>query len=193
MAKEEKKKIQHRCLNNNQKLFCQLYIKMGSNGTKAYMEVYKPNSEDTARINASKLLTKTNIREYIEKEQEKIANRNNVTIDRVVQEYAKIAFVDARQLFDDKGLVKEIKDIDDDTAGALSTIKVKEDYRYEDGEQVFDGYTKEIKLVDKKGALDSLGKYLGMFTEKTNSQVTVTIDEADKELLKNINSRLNNG
>ena len=65
-----------RRLNNNQKAFCREYVKNGNNGTKAYMKAYKCNKETTARINASKLLTNTNILEYIKELQEKLEDKS---------------------------------------------------------------------------------------------------------------------
>lgn len=59
-------------MNNNQKLFCHEYVKNGNNGTRAYMEVYSNCTEETARRNASKLLTKTDVKEYIESLQKEL-------------------------------------------------------------------------------------------------------------------------
>lgn len=62
-------------LNNKQKVFCREYVKNGNNGTTAYMKAYKCK-ETTARINASKLLTNTNISEYIKELQEKLEDHS---------------------------------------------------------------------------------------------------------------------
>ena len=59
-------------MNKNQKLFCHEYVKNGNNGTRAYMEVYSNCTEETARRNASKLLTKTDVKEYIESLQKEL-------------------------------------------------------------------------------------------------------------------------
>ena len=54
-------------LTNNQKKFCQEYLKLGMNATQAYMKVYKTcKKEETARTNASRMLTNANIKKYIE-------------------------------------------------------------------------------------------------------------------------------
>ena len=58
-------------MNNNQKLFCHEYIKNGNNGTRAYMEVYDVD-EETARRSASRLLTKDDVRKYIESLQDEL-------------------------------------------------------------------------------------------------------------------------
>ena len=58
-------------MNNQQKVFCQEYVKNGMNGTKAYMKAYSDVSEETARVNASRLLTNANVKKYIEELQNK--------------------------------------------------------------------------------------------------------------------------
>ena len=63
-------------LNNNQKIFCMEYVKNGSNGTKAYMKAYSNCTEETARRNASKLLTNTDIQDYIRELQNKTESKN---------------------------------------------------------------------------------------------------------------------
>ncbi|MBR0471714.1 MAG: terminase small subunit [Methanosphaera sp.] len=58
-------------MNNQQKTFCQEYVKNGMNGTKAYMAAYPDSSEESARRQASRLLTNVDIQKYIEKLQSK--------------------------------------------------------------------------------------------------------------------------
>ena len=49
-------------MNNKQITFCQEYVKNGLNGTQAYLKAYKTcKKEDTAKVNASRLLTNANI------------------------------------------------------------------------------------------------------------------------------------
>lgn len=52
-------------LNDKQKVFCHNYI-IEWNGSKSYKEAYPNVTDETARVNASKLLTNTNITQYIE-------------------------------------------------------------------------------------------------------------------------------
>ena len=60
-------------MNNKQITFCQEYVKNGLNGTQAYLKAYKTcKKEDTAKVNASRLLTNANIQNYIQELQEKI-------------------------------------------------------------------------------------------------------------------------
>ena len=175
-------------MNIKQEEFCRKYVEYGGNGTQAYKEVYECD-DDAARTNASRLLTNDNVKAYIDELLEDARNRNKITVDKIVNEYAKLAFFNPANVFNDNGTVKDIQQLEDNVTAAIKTIKIKEDYRYEDGEQVFDGYTKEISFSDKKAALDSLGKFLGIFVEKSkveiagdeNKPLTINIELTDEE------------
>jgi phage terminase small subunit len=98
-----------------------------------------------------------------------------VTIERVLSEYAKLGYFDARNLFDADGKPIPIQDLDDETAGALMGLDIQEVYEGTGEDRKFVGYTKKYKLPDKKAALDSMAKYLGMFTDKESSPANINI------------------
>ena len=91
---------------------------------------------------------------------------HEVTIERVKQEYARLAFLDIRKAFDENGNLKLVHELDDDTAAAIAGLDVEELWggRGEDRENI--GRLRKIKLSDKRGALDSLATHLGMFVER---------------------------
>ena len=68
-------------MNNATKIFCQEYVKNGNNGTQAYMKAHPKCTEETARRNASKLLTKTDVQQYIEKLQNKTEKKAIMSIE----------------------------------------------------------------------------------------------------------------
>ncbi len=171
-----------------QKRFVDEYL-IDLNGTRAYKEVYKSCKKDeTARANASRLLTNANVQSYLNNRQKEIQKRTEITQDRVLQEYAKLAFFDPRKLFNDDGTTKEISQLDDETAAALSGLDVTENWEYDEAEEkrVKNGFTKKYKLSDKKGALDSIARHLGMFTDKIRVEgemnVTSPLDEINRRI-----------
>ena len=95
-------------------------------------------------------------------------------------EYAKISFFDPRRLYDGSGKLLPVHELDADVAAAIGGVDVAERSLGDDGSE----FTKKIKFIDKKGALDSLAKHLGMFSEKTSSNDDA--DEAFKELGKRL-------
>ena len=47
--------------------FCEEYVKNGGNGTQAYLTAYDSNSPTSAQIEASRMLDREDIQEYIKK------------------------------------------------------------------------------------------------------------------------------
>lgn len=92
--------------------------------------------------------------------------RTEVTADRVIQELAKIAFLDARKLFRSDGSLKAVHELDDDTAAALVSL----DVRLTESESGEITKTARIKLADKRGALVDLGRHLGIFDVKREQE-----------------------
>ena len=172
-------------MTNAQKRFCDEYL-IDLNATRAYKVAYPNCKKDgTARTNSSKLLTKTNIQGYISEKQKEIEKRTEITQDMVIKELSKIAFFDIRKLYNDYGGLKNIQDIDENTAGAISSLETLEEYDGygEDREQI--GDTRKVKLLDKAKALELLGKHLGLFKDKlkldTNKPFEVNINIKKKE------------
>ncbi len=153
-------------MTDKQKIFCDEYLK-DFNATRAYKIAY-PNckKDNTAKSAGSRLLTNVDVISYIQQGKEKLKNKMEITQERVLQEMARIAFGDIRKLYNKNGGLKNIQDLDDDTAAIITGIESVEEFDGygEDREQI--GYTKKVKMADKNKALDMLGKYFGMFKEK---------------------------
>lgn len=158
-------------MTDSQKRFCDEYL-IDLNASRAYKVAYKNCKSDlTARTNGSKLLTKTNIQEYISKKQKEIEKRTEVTQDMIIKELAKIAFLDIRKLYTENGQLRNVADIDDDTAGAISSLETLEEYDgYGDNREKI-GDTQKVKLLDKTKALELLGRHLGIFNDKLDLNV----------------------
>lgn len=147
-----------------QQKFIQEYL-VDLNGTQAAIRA--GYSEKTAGSIANTLLMKVEIQEAVAARREALSKKTEVTIERVIREYARVAFVDIRKLYDENGYLLSVNDIDDDSAGAIASIESEQLYEFEDGEKKPIGLTKKIRFTDKVRALDSLAKHLGMFIDKT--------------------------
>lgn len=161
-------------LTPKQQAFAREYVKTG-HVINSYRVAY-PNSKGTDKtvsVNAARLLTNTRVALEIERIRLAVATRCEITIDRVMREYAKLAFCDIRKAFDKTGNLKALVDMDDETAGAIASVETEETYAWEgEGEarkRVSIGRTAKLKLWDKRAALDSLAKTLGMFQEAAPS------------------------
>lgn len=156
-------------MTEKQKRFCDEYI-IDLNATQAAIRAgYSPH---TAKDIASQNLAKLNILAEINKKLAERSKRTGVNQDRVVRELAKIAFVNAADVIDDRNATVKPTATDDDRA-CIQSVKVK----------IMDSdkgtmEEREIKLADKVRALELLGKHLGMFKEK----VELSTDEPSKKL-----------
>lgn len=165
----EKKSGRAATLTNRQRKFVDEYL-IDLNAKQAAIRA--GYSKKTADRIGPELLGKTCVAQQVEKRMRDRAARTQITQDRVLQEYAKIGFFDPRKLFDDDGKPIAIPDLDDDTAAALAGLDVQELYEYDGDEKIFAGYTKKYKLADKRAALDSIARHLGMFTDKSEVSLT---------------------
>lgn len=157
-----------RKLTPNEKIFADEWL-IDRNGVRAYKVAYKScKSDEAAAVGAHKKLRKANINTYIQTRLDVIAKKCEITTERVLKEYAKIAFLDPQQLFDDDGNLLPIQEIPKEVAAAIGGLDVSQRQR-QGGEEELWETIKKIKLIDKKGALDSLARYLGLF-EKDNKQ-----------------------
>lgn len=158
-------------LNKKRRVFGDEYLK-DLNGTQAAIRA--GYSERTANEQAARLLADVSVQEYISIRMKKREERTEITQDRVLQEYARIAFLDPRKLLDNTGRPLPLQELDDDTARAIAGLKVSDKYTPSSEEGGDDNVSTvlEYKLVDKKGALDSVARHLGMFNDKLNINVT---------------------
>jgi phage terminase small subunit len=140
----------------------------GLSQREAYKQAYSCENMTDKSIDevACVLAADLKVKSRLEELENELKLRNMVTIERVVTEYAKLGFFDPRNLFKPDGSPKEITELDDDTAASLAGLDVQEVYEGFGEDRQFVGYVKKYKLSDKKAALDSMAKYLGMFTDK---------------------------
>ena len=149
-----------------QKRFCDEYL-LDFNATRSYRSAYpKCKTDESARRAGSRLLTKVDIQAYLQEQKEQLKEKMEITKEDVIKQLGRLAFGDIRKLYNESGGLRNIQDLDDDTAAILTSIESIEEFDGygEDREQI--GYIKKIKIADKTKALDMLGKYFGIFTEK---------------------------
>ena len=138
----------------------------GSTADAAYRAAgYAPNPGNATRLKLNEAIVKR-----IEEILSQAAEKAGVTVERIVNELAKIGFADIRKavkwgesvalpgedgsevyVAHDVGLLSST-DIDDDTAAAISEVR-----------KTKDGIA--IKFHDKRAALAELGKHLGLKTK----------------------------
>lgn len=156
-------------LTDQQEMFCREYL-VDFNGTKAAIRAHY--SEKTAAQTASRLLRNVKIQARLAKLQQKAASRNDITIDRIISEFAKIGFSDLKnyvQVGEDTILVNSLEDLPPGMSAAVESIQ-----------QTKDGV--RIKLYNKIEALRDLAKHLGFYEEDNRQKGAGIADIARKFL-----------
>ena len=150
------------------------------NATRAYKVAYlRCKKDETANVNGSKLLRNAKVQEYISEKMKEREKRTEITQDMVIKELAKIAFLDIRKLYTENGQLKNIADMDSETAGAISSLETLEEYEGYGDDREKIGDTQKVKLLDKTKALELLGRHLGIFNDK------IDVNVKEKEEKKN--------
>jgi phage terminase small subunit len=90
------------------------------------------------------------------------SQRTEVTADRVLEELAKLAFANMRDFLPRPGETIDLDRLDQDRTAAIAEITIDE---FVDAAGALHRRTR-VKLHDKKGALDSLARHLGMFVDR---------------------------
>lgn len=133
----------------------------GLSQREAYKQAYNAENmtDKSCDEKACLLANEVKIKSRVDQLNGELKMRNMVTVERVIAEYARLGFFDPRQLINNDGSPKGIQDLDDDAAAVIAGMDVEV---RPDGAVV-----KKYKLADKKGALDSMAKHLGMFVDRT--------------------------
>jgi phage terminase small subunit len=160
-------------LTPKQKRFCEKYL-IDLNATQATVRAgYSPNG---ARVTGCRLLTNPNIQTEIQRHIEQIAEKNMITVERIIQEISNAAFFDPRDLFDEGGRLRDIGDLPEHVAKAINSFDVTTDGEFET--------TKKVRLWSKLKALELLGRYLQIFEGEMAPETATQVNIA--QVIQNI-------
>ena len=142
-------------------------------------------SEDSARTLGWRLLQKVHIDAAVSAGLAAIAERCEVTVDRLVNELAAVAFSrPSHYEVDEDGYVSLAEDAAAEAAAALSAVKRKKRTRQYDDGSTETTYETEYKLWDKMTAITLLGKKLRLWVDQL--EVKSPQDAAYRELLNQL-------
>lgn len=130
-------------------------------------------SAHSAGVQGSALLADPEVQAEIEAKNAALNKKLEVTVERVREELAKLAFHDPRDYFDVEGNLKPIHELEPHQAAAIAGIDFTELFGGSGEDRNAVGMLKKIKLADKGLNLERLGRHLKMFTDK----VEVTTDQ----------------
>lgn len=148
-----------------QMLFALEYL-LDLNATRAYRKVYGAKNDNVAAAAGARLLRNVKVAPYIQRALEKATVAAEVTVERVLAEIKRMAWVDIGDAYDDTGMFKPLKDMPEDVRRAIVSIEVDELWEGSGEDRVQVGVTRKVRFADKKGTNELLGKYLKMFVER---------------------------
>lgn len=148
-------------LTKKQELFVKEYL-IDLNATQAAIRA--GYSKKTAYAIGAENLKKPQIQEAISAVYKPVMEDLDITIERVLKELSCSAFLDIRELFDANGNMKAIKDLPEEVARSIGGIEHVTVGGKDDEASI--QYTSKIRLIDKKGSLELLGKHLKMFADR---------------------------
>ena len=106
---------------NRETVFVREYL-LDLNGTRA--AIAAGYSSKTAYVAASRMLRKVKVQALLKQLMEERQQRLDISADRILQQLARIAFFDPRKLFNSDGSLKNIAELDVDTAAAIAGIEI---------------------------------------------------------------------
>lgn len=154
-------------LNLRQQRFITEYLKHG-NATQAAKDAgYTPK---TAKQQGARLLTNADVSSQIAQKMSKSTVAAGLTVERLDQEIARLAYSDPRKLYDDKGRLKPIHELDDDTAASVASIEMITRGRR--------GRTRlgKVKLWGKTEALMLAARRLGALQDRLTVSGSVSLE-----------------
>ena len=146
---------------NRRDRFCEEYL-VDLNATQAAIRA--GYSKTSSKTTSSRLMADAGIAEKIAQLRKEQASRTGITADRVIKELAKIGFANATeaiQIVKGKVKVTDTEDLSEDLTAAIQEIRQT---------KTRGGGSLMVKFHDKKGALELLGKHLGIFTLDEEAQ-----------------------
>lgn len=158
-------------MNLRQQTFVLEYLK-DMNATQAAIRA--GYSEKTAGQIGERLLRNVEIAEALSAKAEKKLGRLEVTTERIIAEYAKLAFADIRDIIRVNGngvTVNDSQEWPEHAAGAVAEVS-----------ETKDGI--KLKMHSKTAALDALAKINALYKDSRDVHVHVTLEQLVESSLK---------
>lgn len=142
-------------LTDKQRIFVNEYL-VDLNATRAYKKAYPSCKKDeTARVNGSKLLTNTNVKNYIDEQLKKIEDESIADAAEVMKYLTRVMRNE---------LTEEVVVVEGEGEGCSSARIVK----------------KDMSAKDRNKAAELLGKRYRLFVDKVETDVNATINSTSK-------------
>lgn len=138
------------------------------NATMAYRNnIRSEGNIPTLRHLAMRMKNNPKVQARLQELREDLSKNVIISKVQVLNELAKVAMFDVRNLYDGNGDLIPLHLLDDVTAASIVGIEANRlRTPTEDNPEATQLITAKVKLADKRAALVDIGKHLGMFTDK---------------------------
>lgn len=169
-------------LTDKQKTFVDEYL-LDLNATQAAIRA--GYSKKTAQRIGSENLSKPLIQAAIAKAMKARSERTEITADRVLQELAKLGFSNIQGIFTEAEQLRAISALPEEVAACIQSIEVVVKPTHEeddDGNKIVE-HIHKIKLADKRGPLELLGKHLVLFSDKIIHDGAIPVTKIEETIV----------
>ncbi len=156
-------------LKPSERAFIDKYFGCNMNATEAYSQLHPTSKRETCRSNAAKLLVKTNIRSAISNRLDELAMPKNEVLARL-SDMSRASMLPFIRITDEGFVYFDFSDPRaQDYMHLIKKIKTKRTRKlvgYGKEAEPWEDEWVEVELHDSQAALEKIGRYHRMFTEK---------------------------
>lgn len=160
-------------------LFVEAYIKNGGNATQA--AIAAGFSKRSAHVRGAELVKDRKVFEAIVERRSQVLTEaqrtTQLTVTEVLEDLALAKRFDPRKLYDEKGHLRPVPELEDDAIVGLAGFEVDEIYRGRGKERKVVTRTAKVKLADRTRIRDQAMKHFGLYA-KDNAQLGAAAGEA---------------
>lgn len=147
----------------------------GESQIDAYRKAYPKSkgSDESVYSQASRKLSKRkDITNRVDEIRRKVADKLEISVERVLRERAKLAFYNPKNLLDSVGNPLPLHQLDDDTAAAIAGV----DICTQGNDNMGIGEIRKIRMADKNASLTALEKHLNMYKDGDDGKSILNIN-----------------
>lgn len=174
-------------LTERERRFVALYLSNGQNATHAYQALSPAASFNTAKRNGHDLFHRPAVQAALAKAIGKATEKLEISAERVLQEFARIAFSDIQDVvhIDENG-VPVIDLTKAKTSGKTAVIAeiTQDEYTEGRGDDARAVKRTKVKFHDKLAALNALAKNLGLLKEQIELTGDLNVRQMTDEQLQ---------
>lgn len=127
----------------------------------------------SAHVTGARWLKNAKVAAAIEDARARIAQKLEISVERTARELAKVAYHDIGEMFDEDGNLLPVHRMSETARAAIAGLDVETC----DGPGRVRTVTHKVKVADRIRALELLGKYQRMFTDRIEHDGRVTLEQ----------------